>query len=366
MENINLIKSQLNEVQSGDKEAILLVNYNNLGDLICDTPSLRNLRREYPDQEIVFLVRNPACVDLMTKCPYVDTVIEMPHSRDDYDKYYEFCKDLKSKYNFILSIQFVRPFKEFKRTYIPYMLGINRRLGLIQKDYKEEYLDAFTEYVELNNNTTRTEESLELLKLLNIEIDNHLTECWLEENNIMHFNHDNYIIVQTCATMESRMWHKENFIKLIKMILDSKKDLDILLTGTPKESDHINSIYNSINSDRVYVYTDLNMDTLLNYIKNARLVITNDTGPFHFARAYDVKRIVLFGISPRNYLIRGKEKNSIEFCGTNKCPDNCYIKSITNNSCIDIYKMFGDSYNCINTISPVDVFESTMLMLEDK
>ena len=61
--------------------------------MICDTPSLRNLRREYPDQEIVFLVRNHACVDLMSKSPYVDRVIEMPHSRDDYDKYYEFLSE---------------------------------------------------------------------------------------------------------------------------------------------------------------------------------------------------------------------------------------------------------------------------------
>lgn len=365
MKNINLIKNRLNKVKMGNKEAILLINYNNLGDLICDTPSLRNLRREYQDQEIVFLVRNSASVDLMTKCPYVDTVIEMPHSKDDYDKYYEFCKDLKSRYKFILSIQFVRPFKELKRTYISYMLGIEKRLGLIQKDYKDIYLDAFTDYVELYNNTTRTEESLELLKLLNIKIDNHLTECWLDNNNIMHFNHDNYIIVQTCATMESRMWHKEYFITLIKMILDSNKEIDILLTGTSKENDYINSIYNSINSDRVHVYTNINIDTLLNYIKNARLVITNDTGPFHFARAYDVSRIVLFGISPKNYLIRHNEENCIAFCGTNKCPNNCYIKSITNSNCIDIYKMFGDNYNCINTINPVDVFESTMLILED-
>mgnify|MGYP003298391067 CR=1 FL=1 len=39
----------------------------------------------------------------------------------------------------------------------------------------------------------------------------------VKEGKIIDFfiNHDNYVIVQTCATMESRMWHKENFIKLI-------------------------------------------------------------------------------------------------------------------------------------------------------
>ena len=95
MKNINLIKSQLDLIKTGKKEAILLVNYNNLGDLICDTPSLRNLRREYPNQEIVFLVRNPACVDLMTNCPYVDKVIEMFNKTKNNREFIEMVKKYK-------------------------------------------------------------------------------------------------------------------------------------------------------------------------------------------------------------------------------------------------------------------------------
>ncbi len=365
MDEIDYIRNKLKSINSTKKEdAILLINYNNLGDIICDTPSLRNLRKSYPKYKIIFLVRNQACIELMKKCPYVDKTIEMPHSRDSLDIYYEFCKKLK-KYNFIFSMQFVRPFNEIKRTHIPYMLNIENRYGLIQPSYKDQYDRAFTKFFLLNNTTTRTEESLELLKLLNIKIDNEKTECWYDSKKIMHLNHKNYILVQTCATMECRMWHRSKFIELIKKILEYDSAIEILLTGTPNEDEYIEKIYNKISDKRIFKYTNLNIDTLLAYIKNARLVITNDTGPYHFARAFDTKRIVLFGISPKKYLINKKERNSIELIGTNKCPKDCSIKKI-NKNCDKIYKMYGDKYNCINTIEIETVFNSVIKLMEEK
>ncbi len=364
MDEIELVRNKIASINSIKKEdAILLLNYNNLGDIICDTPSLRNLRRNYNNYKIIFLVRNQACVELLRKCPYIDKAIEMPHSKDPIDVYYKFCKSL-NKYNFIMSIQFVRPFNEVKRSHIPYMLGIEKRYGLLQEEYKDMYGRAFTDYYSLNNNTTRTEESLKLLELLKIDIDSMKTECWYDKKKVRHFRHNNYIIVQTCATIECRMWHRLYFIELIKMLLAYDANVEILLTGTSNEDSYLENIYKDINSNRVFKYTDLNIDTLLNYIKNARLVITNDTGPYHFARAFDTKRVVIFGISPRNYLIKEKEKNSAELCGVSKCPRNCVIKKI-NNDCVKTYKMFGDSYNCINTVKVKDVYREAIKLLEE-
>lgn len=363
MNEVEEVKNILSNFKASTHNAILLINYNNLGDLICDTPSLRNIRKNYKDKKIVMLVRNEACIELMKNCPYVDELIQIPHSRDTIDIYYEFCKRLK-KYSFDFSIQFVRPFEEFYRTYIPYMLGIKKRYGLIQKSYKEKYLKAFTNYVELDNNTTRTEESLKILKLLNIDIDNDQTECWYDATKVEHYKHKNYIIVQTCATMKCRMWHKIYFIDLIKKLLEYDSSLEILLTGSPKEDEYIDGIFKECNSERVFKYTNLNIDTLLNYIKNARLLVTNDTGPYHFARAFDTKRVVIFGVSPKEYLIKNKEKNSIELSGSNICKKNCPIKKLEDD-CVSTYKKFGDNYNCINTVSVKQVLDSAIHLLEE-
>lgn len=363
MKDIESVREKLNLINTGKIKSILLINFNNLGDLICDTPSIRNLRRYYQKEKIILLVRNGSCMELMNNFEYIDEVLEMPHSRDDLSVYYDFCKKIK-KYNFVLSIQFVRPFNEVNRTYIPYMLNIPMRLGLLQETYLEKYKNAFTNYLVLKNDTTRIEESLNLVKLLGIEIDSSKTECFINRKNIMHFNHRNYIIVQVCATMKCRMWHKYNFINLIKLILEKYEDIDILLTGVQAESKYIDYIVAKVNNYRVYKYTNINLDTLLNYIKHARLVITNDTGPFHFARAFDTKRIVLFGISPRSYLINTREKNSLELCGNNKCPANCFVSQIEKN-CNKIYKVFGEQYNCINTINYIDVFNKVVEMLND-
>ncbi len=362
MYEIELIKERLKFINSGNVDAILLINYNNLGDLICDTPSLRNIRKKYTKEKIVLLVRNKVCIDLMKNCPYVDKVIEMPHSKDDIEVYYNFCIKLK-KYNFIFSMQFVRPFNEYYRTYIPYMLGIDKRYGLIQKEYKDKYKDAFSDSIELFNNTTRTEESLLLVKKLNIDIDSDKTECWYNKKNVSNLGHKKYIIIQTCATMKCRMWHQIYFIELIKKLLKYNSKIEILLTGSSNEDEYITNICNTINDKRVYKYTNLNLDTLLFYIKNALLVITNDTGPYHFARAFDTKRVVIFGISPKSYLINNAESRSIELCGNNKCPKTCKIKYIEED-CEKTYKMFGKKYNCINTVKVDSVYDAAIKLLE--
>lgn len=351
-------------LRKNDEEYILLINFNNLGDLVCDTPSLRNIRREYKSARIIMLVRNQSCIEFMKLCPYIDEVIEMPHSKDSLKEYARFAESLR-KYNFIFSLQFVRPFMEIKRTYLPYILNIKSRYGLLQKPYKKYYKFAFTDFILLNNTTTRTEESLSLVRLLHIEIDNENTECWIDENSVSAEDFGQYIIIQTCATMKCRMWHQSNFVRLIDNILKTY-NIKILLTGTKNEFNYINKIRDlCIEKENIVALCDINISTLLYYLKHAKFLITNDTGPFHFARAFNVPTIVLFGISPPEYLIRNKLNSCIALRGAIECSENCYIGKMTNYSCKKVYKIFGDTCHCINNIAVNDVFNEVNKLMDE-
>jgi len=347
-------------VRKNRKKFILLINYNNLGDLVCDTPSLINIRKAYPSHKIIFFVRNQSCVEFIKTCPYIDTVIEMPHSNESFRNYKKFANRFL-KYKFDFSIQFVRPFNEYYRTYLPYMMCIKQRYGLIQMGYEKIYDKAFTKKVFLNNTTTRTEEYLLLLKSANIEIDNDKTECWLDEKKVKKLNYTNYIVIQTCATLNSRMWHKKRFIELINKITNNHKDLTILLTGVKKEESYINQIKQSCNNVKnVHVVCDINISTLLSLIKNAKMLITNDTGPFHFARAFNIAQIAIFGISPPEYLIKEQTEKCICFRGSNICNLDCDVK---NNDCINTYKHGRNSHCCINNVSVDEVYKSFLNLL---
>lgn len=342
-------------VKKENEKYILLSNYNNLGDLVCDTPSLRNIRKSYPNHKIIMLVRNVACVEFMKPCTYVDKVIEMPHSKDHFNNYKQFANKFL-KYNFEFSMQFVRPFNEYYRTYLPYMMCIKNRYGLIQMGYEKIYNRAFSNKFFLDNTTTRTEESLRLLTLAGIPIDNDKTECFIDRTKVKTFNFTNYIIIQTCATLESRMWHKNKFIDLINKITSNYKELTILLTGVRKEESYINQIKESCdNKKNIHVVCDVNIATLLNLVKNAKMLITNDTGPFHFAKAFEIPVIAIFGISPPEYIIKEQTKKCIYLRGGSECKANCDCKS---KDCINIYKHGRDIHCCINNVTSEDVYSA--------
>ena len=343
---------------------ILLINYNNLGDLVCDSPSIRNIRKNFPDHKIILLVRNSQSLQFMSACPYVDKVIEMPHSHDSFKKYRDFTKKYL-KYNFDFSIQFTRPFKEFYRTYLPYLMCIKKRLGLIQKGFEKIYNHAFTMKCYLDNTTTRTEESLMLLKLLNVNIDNDKTECFWDAKEAQKFDYKNYIIIQTCATLQCRMWHKTRFVELINKITEKFPSITILLTGTNNEAQYISLIQESCkHKSNIVSLCNLNIASLLQLIKDCKLLITNDTGPLHFARTLNVPIISIFGISPPQYLFKTNTNDCIAIRGDNICPNDCDIKLLEKN-CQKIYKNNMDEMCCINNVTVDEVFTQLKMIQLD-
>lgn len=151
------------------------------------------------------------------------------------------------------------------------------------------------------------------------------------------------------------MWHSSKLIQLINRILE-KYDINILLTGTKEEYKYISEIQeNCICKSSVVVLCDINISTLLFYIRHAKFLITNDTGPFHFARALSVPVIGIFGISPPQYLVKDNTSNCTCLRGTIKCEPECKINNLYENRCKEIYKPYGDNYPCINNVKVNDV-----------
>ncbi len=345
-------------IKKEKRKTILLINYNNLGDLVCDTPSLRSLRNFYKNEQIIMLVKNKASMDFLSYCPYIDKIIEMPHSRDSLKKFFKFALKFK-RINFLLSIQFVRPFDQMYRTMLPFILNIKQRLGLKQLDKKYRYLGSFTTSIKLDNTSSRIEESLNLIKKLNIPILGTHTECWYNENDVKHKITNDYIVIQTQATMQARIWHKSNYAELINLITAKYHDLKIVLTGTEKESLIINEIKSKCQkTELVYIYDDLSISNLLYIIKHSKLLITNDTGPLHFAHAFNIPTIAIFGISPPEYLYPSSF-NYHYIKGIRHCPADCQFRSA---ECFSIYKHNIKDLPCINTVNINDVFNLFQLL----
>jgi ADP-heptose:LPS heptosyltransferase len=93
-----------------------------------------------------------------------------------------------------------------------------------------------------------------------------------------------------------RKWEPEKFVQLVNRLLDSYRSATIILTGSPSEAEAVDTLFRNLSSERIVNLagkTDL-IDLMAIY-SMSDLLVTNDSGPGHFATLTDVSCVVLFG-----------------------------------------------------------------------
>lgn len=93
-----------------------------------------------------------------------------------------------------------------------------------------------------------------------------------------------------------RRWGEERYAEVARMMLSEYSDVRILLTGAPKEAAGIEELEKRVNSPRcVSVAGKTNLRELFGLYCRAEVMVTNDSGPAHFAALTDMAVVVLFG-----------------------------------------------------------------------
>ncbi len=126
-----------------------------------------------------------------------------------------------------------------------------------------------------------TSRAIETLKKLNIDINQH---------KIVLFN---------CAGGEfliERRWPKAHYSELAKMIINSNSDIRILLTGAPDEKNELQKIVELINHQNAINFAGLiRFEDLTALYSLSTLMVSNDSGPAHFASTTSLPIFVFFG-----------------------------------------------------------------------
>lgn len=109
-----------------------------------------------------------------------------------------------------------------------------------------------------------------------------------------------------------RRWPLENFIELGNLLLEDP-DITIVLTGVASERPESEKVAGELSSGRVAnLVGKTTLNQLLVLYSVCHLMITNDSGPAHFASLTDLPVITLFGPeTPKLYGALGKNKISL-------------------------------------------------------
>ena len=142
--------------------------------------------------------------------------------------------------------------------------------------------------------------------------------------------------------LPQRRWDRENYGEVIKKILAYNEDVIVLLTGAPAEKDGAQLLTNYVNDARCINFAGgvkfLQLPALYSV---SAFMLTNDSGPAHFASITDMHTFVIFGpetpalygsLGPTTPIFAGMSCSPCVSASNHRktpCSDNQCIKIIT-------------------------------------
>ena len=157
--------------------------------------------------------------------------------------------------------------------------------------------------------------------------------------------------------LPQRRWPAENFVSVAQPLLNKYKNMVILATGSPDERDDVGEIVKKIDHERcVNTAGFFLFEELVPLYTRSLLMLTNDSGPAHFAAVTSLKVFVLFGPeTPHLYLPLG---NAEPFYLGLPCSPCVSAANHRKTTCI--------TRPCITGIEPVVVLEKLSSYLSVK
>jgi ADP-heptose:LPS heptosyltransferase len=96
--------------------------------------------------------------------------------------------------------------------------------------------------------------------------------------------------------LPQRRWMPENFVAVMRDLLEKSEDILVLITGAPAEREQAERLKMQVNHARCVNFAGKQkLEELPALYQIAELMLTNDSGPGHFSSVTDLHTFVLFG-----------------------------------------------------------------------
>lgn len=167
---------------------------------------------------------------------------------------------------------------------------------------------------------------------------------------------DKIVLINPNASelLPQRRWNQNKYKDLINKILEDYKDVYILITGAPNEKKEAEQLANQC-GDRCFSFAGaVKFSELIGLYELSKIMITNDSGPAHFAAVTSMPTIVIFGPeTPALYSSLGKTRPVYAHLACSPCvsaanhrktpcKDNVCLQMITVD---DVFQAFKEEYN---------------------
>lgn len=279
---------------------ILIIRTDRIGDLVLTTPAIKALRQSYPRSRISILVSS-VNADLVQGNPYLDEVLvdERLGQHKNLFGFFKLVYQIRSK-KFDLAIIF-----HTKRRYnlLSFLAGIPNRLGY--KNNKFGFLLSMPlKDTRPQGTKHEAEYCLDVLRVIGVNGKDlglyvplqkdaqDWANQWVEQNNLKQ--HD-FIVIHPGSSDLAKCWPRGNFAELIDRLIE-RYTLKIVMIGSLqtislseeilRQSRHPSQIFNLTGKT--------SLARMVGLLRNARVLVSNDSGPVHVAAGLGINVISLF------------------------------------------------------------------------
>lgn len=347
------------QVKNGSLKRILVTRADRLGDLVLSTPVFEALRRQFPDAHIAcltFLENRP----VVEGNPYLDELIlydKLGSEKGWWGNFLFSRKLAKKRFDAVIHLHPTN-----RMHLVSWLARIPQRIG-----YRKKNGWALTRAIEdrkAEGTKHESEYNFDLLKFLGVPPPGKMTPSFPlkeKEKISLEFLLKNlgfqcekpYVVLNPSASCPSKIWPADRFARLADQ-LQTQRRFQIALIGSISDRRFAVKVKKYATHPVTDLSGKLSLGMLGWLLKEAKLLISNDSGPVHVARAVGTPAISIFGrnlsgLSPRRWGPLGKEGKVIR--REVACPvclaHNCRI-----------------NFLCLDVVSVEDVLKEAMPFLE--
>lgn len=320
-----------------------------VGDVVMATPAFDCLRQNYPKAKIFGLIRDYA-KGVIEGGPWFDGVIGC----DD--------KTLAGFWELVLIIRGIRPemaivLPNSIRAILPLTFGGVKAIYGYRRDHRSLLLSGGPAPLQGKNGiepVPMVDYYMEICRWLGLEIPEVRKPALFLSNSVQRkgsqllekygIRPDDMIVGMNPGAKfgTSKCWPPESFARLAEL-LEARWHCKIILFVGPGEEDIAQAITEASQARIIDTGPDQVDLSLLKYlVQRCQLLVTNDTGPRHYAVAFDRPVVVIMGPTDPRYTAANLEKTMVLRRDLDCSP--CHLKACPRD------------HACMETITPEEVF----------
>jgi len=330
-----------------------------VGDIVMATPVYECLRQNFPNAEITACIR-PYARGILEDSPWFDHIVAFQDKKlSGMSRIRTELRQLRPQAGILLT--------NSTHSWLTFSLAGVKQLYGYRRGVRRHFLTDGPEPLRTGDKKIKPvpmqDYYLEICRFLELELpENPKPALYLSEQleekasrllaGYGITDHDTVIGLNPGASFgSSKCWPPEYFARLAE-ILQAKYSCKLLLLVGPGEHDIASSIMAESQADIINTATDqVDLALLKPLVKRCDLLITNDTGPRHYAVAFDVPVIVVMGPTNPIYTASNLDKTQVIQkdlpcvpCHKKTCPlghHNCMREILPDNVMAEVSVILG-------------------------